>query len=358
VATPDLAGPAAFLTDVRALAPDDVWAVGSRQPSSTSGLGNRTLIEHWDGSSWTVVPSPEADDQNHYLDAVDGSGPNDVWAGGSIGGYAQLLEHWDGADWSLSDPGLSEDTSTIRDLEVANAHDVWGVMSVARGATVPIHYDGTSWVQAPDPLSPRRILYDLDAAPDGGLWAVGQALSTHADLAERLCPSRLSPSGAAPASVLVRHGSALAWTVPTGDTGTYRLTDGTGLGLFDSGPLVQTDTFTQTFEAAGTYVVAESSTGTHQTVRVRPTAEARPRRGPGIVKVIWAAGGLPAGLFADVQVRHRGEPWIRFLRGTEALSGFATEDPAAGQVSFRARLRDPASGAVSGWSPLTHAVPV
>jgi hypothetical protein len=146
--------------------------------------------------------------------------------------------------------------------------------------------------------------------------------------------------------------------VPAGNTGTYRLTDATGLGLFDSGPLVQTHTFTQAFVAAGTYVVAESSTGTEQTVRVRPAAEARPKRGPGIVKVIWSTGGLPAGLVADVQVRHRGEAWAWFLRGTEASSGSATEDPSAGRVSFRARLRDPASGAVSGWSPPTHVVPV
>jgi hypothetical protein len=359
VTTPSLAGPNASLLDVRAFAPDDVWAVGSRQPPLTSEVGDRTLIEHWDGSSWTVVPSPEANDQNHGLTTVDGSGPSDVWAGGSIGGYLPLLEHWDGAAWTLTDTGLTDVPLAVNDLEVVNDHDVWGLMGRLRAPTVQIHYDGTTWVEAPGPPSPKRLLLDVDAAPGGELWTVGAVLGhLHTALAERLCPSRPSTSGFRPATVLIPHGSAFAWTVPAGDPGTYRLIDGTGLGLFDSGSLVQTDTFTQAFVAAGVYVVAESSTGTHQTVRVRPAAEARPRRGPGVVKVIWSAGDLPAGLVADVQVRHRGEAWTWFLRGTDASSGSVTEDPAAGRVSFRARLRDPASGAVSGWSPATHVVPV
>ena len=359
VVTPTLSGPNASLLDVRAIAADDVWGVGNRQPPLASQLGDRTLIEHWDGSSWSVVPSPEADDQNHGLTTVDGSGPTDVWAGGSIGGFAPLLEHWDGTTWSLTDIGIP-DAQAVNDLEVVNGHDIWALMGRLRRPVVPVHSDGTTWVEAPGPPAPKGLLLDVDAAPDGRLWAVGALLPAHGHeaLAERLCPSRLSPSGARPAAVLIPHGAALAWTVPAGDTGTYRLTDGTGFGLFDSGPLVQTDTFTQAFVAAGAYVVAESSTGTHQTVRVRPAAEARPRRGPGVVKVIWSAGGLPAGLVADVQVRHRGEPWTWFLRATDTSSGFATEDPAAGRVSFRARLRDPASGAVSGWSPPTHVVPI
>ena len=359
VTTPSLAGPDASLLDVRALAPDDVWAVGSRQPPLTSEIGDRTLIEHWDGSSWTVVPSPEADDQNHALTTVDGAGPTDVWAGGSIGGYQPLLEHWDGAAWTLANTGLSDDPQGVNDLEVVNDHDVWALMGRLRAPTVQIHYDGTTWAEAPGPPSPKRLLLDVDAAPGGELWTVGAVLGKrHAALAERLCPSRPSSSGFLPGTVLIPHGGALAWTVPAGDPGTYRFTDETGLGLFDSGPLGQTDTFTQAFVAAGTYVVAESSTGTDQTVRVRAAAEARPRRGPGTVKVIWSADALPAGLVADVQMRHRGEPWAWFLRGTDASSGFATEDPAAGRVSFRARLRDPASAAVSGWSPPTHVVPV
>lgn len=362
VPTPTVAGPNASLLDVRALAPDDVWAVGSRQPRLSSGIGDRTLIEHWDGSSWTVVPSPEADDQVHGLSTVDGSGSDDVWAAGSIGGFRSLLQHWDGTRWSLVDIGLPDSalSTGIHDVEVVNDHDVWAVLGRLRTNAVTIHYDGSTWVEAPGPPARRRYLADVDAAPEGDLWTVGAVLGRHrrVAVAERLCPARLSPTGLAPEAITIPYGSALAWTVPAGEPGTYRLVDDTGLALFDSGPLGQTETFTQRFVAAGTYVVAEAATDTAQTVRVRPAAVPRPRIASGTLKVTWAADDIPSGLVADVQVRHRGGMWSWFVRGTDASFAFTTEDPPGGRVAFRARLRDPGSETASGWSPPAHVVPV
>ena len=127
VETPVPPGPNSSLWDVRAIASDDVWAVGSRQPQTGSSVGDRTLIMHWDGSTWTVVPSPEVDDQNHGLATVDGSGPNDVWAAGSIAGYRPVMEHWDGTSWTIVETGLADETaasSGIQDVEVLSAHDV------------------------------------------------------------------------------------------------------------------------------------------------------------------------------------------------------------------------------------------
>src|SRR5436853_637559 len=41
-----------------------------------------TLIEHWDGNRWTVVPSPSLDAIESYLYGVAVVSPNDVWAVG------------------------------------------------------------------------------------------------------------------------------------------------------------------------------------------------------------------------------------------------------------------------------------
>lgn len=39
--------------------PDDIWAVGEWNPGvPPTATGRRTLIEHWDGESWRVIPSP------------------------------------------------------------------------------------------------------------------------------------------------------------------------------------------------------------------------------------------------------------------------------------------------------------
>src|SRR5258706_2571034 len=44
------------LNAVVALSPSDAWAVGFKGSSNVNE--SRTLIEHWDGSRWTVVSSP------------------------------------------------------------------------------------------------------------------------------------------------------------------------------------------------------------------------------------------------------------------------------------------------------------
>ena len=59
------------------------------------------MIEHWDGTAWTVVPSPNPNPQgNNCLVAVAGVSASDVWAVGH-----QLLgpftEHWNGKSWTI-----------------------------------------------------------------------------------------------------------------------------------------------------------------------------------------------------------------------------------------------------------------
>src|SRR6266700_8135751 len=69
------------LHGVSALAEDDVWAVGvSYNTERTLGP---TLIEHWNGSRWSVVPSPNPSSSVNRLNAVALVSPNDGWAVGT-----------------------------------------------------------------------------------------------------------------------------------------------------------------------------------------------------------------------------------------------------------------------------------
>ena len=359
VPTPDLPGVQAVFDDVRVIAPDDVWAVGSRQPRLARPVGDRTLIEHWDGSSWTVVPSPEVDDQPHGLTAVDATSSDHVWAAGSIGGHRPLLEHWDGNAWSLVDPGLpATGGGGVVDVLVTADDDVWAILGLSRGG-VPIHLEPSGdWALVPGGPAAGRYPLDLAATPGGELWAAGYTLGGghHGPIAQRLCPSRPSSTGFEPATVTVPYGTAIAWTVPADDTW-RRLADATGLGLFDSGPLAPTDSFTYRFAAAGTFPVAETTSDTAQTVRVRPVARSRPRLGPGTVRVTWAAEDLAGGPVADVQVCLRGGPWTPWIRGTRLPSGLYQAGLEGGRIAFRARLRAEGSSTASGWSPPAHVVP-
>lgn len=82
---------------VSTLGTNDVWGVGT---SAGGGRSNRTLILHWDGTRWAVVPSPKV---GYYslLDSVSAVSRNDVWAvGGSSTGT--LAEHWNGRRWTVA----------------------------------------------------------------------------------------------------------------------------------------------------------------------------------------------------------------------------------------------------------------
>ena len=89
------------LTGVAAVSTSDVWAVGYYQSSSLY----QTVTLHWDGSAWNVVPSPNVGSDSNYLNSVVAISANDVWAVGSYGdGTATsetLVLHWDGSSWSV-----------------------------------------------------------------------------------------------------------------------------------------------------------------------------------------------------------------------------------------------------------------
>lgn len=73
-----------------ALAPNNVWAVGYEQ----RGPNARTLIEHWNGVSWSVTSSPNAHQNvdSNVLSAVAADTPNDVWAVGNFDSTTTLIQ--------------------------------------------------------------------------------------------------------------------------------------------------------------------------------------------------------------------------------------------------------------------------
>ena len=123
-------------------APDDVWAVGSYYIRSMF----QTLTEHWDGTTWSVVSSPNVGNQSNYLGAVSIVGPADVWAVGSYNnGDQTLIEHWDGTTWSVvSSPNVAGSHNTLGDIAVVAPGDVWAVgnhyLDLSIGQTLTEHW--------------------------------------------------------------------------------------------------------------------------------------------------------------------------------------------------------------------------
>jgi hypothetical protein len=105
VPSPDPGSSRDTLFTVSALSDRDVWAVGGSEDGVEGPF--HTLIEHWDGARWSVVPSPSPGPKGDELFGVSAASPNDAWAvgqqqGGSFPSKA-LVEHWDGHSWRVAD---------------------------------------------------------------------------------------------------------------------------------------------------------------------------------------------------------------------------------------------------------------
>jgi hypothetical protein len=79
---------------------DDVWAVGVWQPAAF-----RCLAEHFDGATWTVVPTPDDPASTGRLYGVAAIAPDRAIAVGThspVGTTVQpLAMEWDGSEWIL-----------------------------------------------------------------------------------------------------------------------------------------------------------------------------------------------------------------------------------------------------------------
>jgi hypothetical protein len=166
------------LTGVTVVAPDDVWVVGAW----TTDM-RRTLAVHWNGSRWSLEPTPDPADETSIagLNAVDAVGPDDIWAVGDIESpnaavkIAPLLVHYDGVAWT-EQPGPAELTGELTDIDLLTAAEGW---AVGTGNSRPLILRRTAgqWQQSPvPPLAVPSSLASVFAVSPTDAWAVGAQL--------------------------------------------------------------------------------------------------------------------------------------------------------------------------------------
>ena len=104
------AGPQNELTAILALSGKDVWAVGD--------YNGTTLTEHWNGTSWSIVASPDVSNSFNFLLGVAAVASNNLWA---VGYYHNdstpnrtLILHWNGERWRIvPSPNASPDWNVL-----------------------------------------------------------------------------------------------------------------------------------------------------------------------------------------------------------------------------------------------------
>ncbi|MEX0991084.1 MAG: hypothetical protein WD004_02265 [Actinomycetota bacterium] len=175
VPVPDIGAPS-WLSAVHALSPTDVWAVGGWDDRRSQ----RGLLMHYDGIEWTVFPGPKTWDA--WFEAVDGSGPGDVWTSGlanRISGRQSLyLQHFDGGAWTSTPTGGHDGGAEGSGLAAFAPSDAWVVGSIwgwRNFKPVAQHWDGSVWTDVPVPNPGERgsVLSDVGGSGGDDVWTVG-----------------------------------------------------------------------------------------------------------------------------------------------------------------------------------------
>jgi hypothetical protein len=353
VPSPNPAVSGNYLFGVSATASNDIWAVGATYVASATNL--QTLIVHYNGSSWSKVASPNrvVNTANLLLD-VDATSSSQAWAVGFANGtegFERVVLKWNGATWSM--PPAAFGAGKLFAVDSVSPGDVWA----AGAAGLIQHWDGLTWqvVSAPSDVA-MATYFGISALPGGQLWAVGFNTpigQIDKDLAADLCEAVVSDTGFSLDSAAVPLGSTTTWTFPTTNLSKHRVRDAQKLGLFDSGLRSAGTSYTFTFSAAGTYTAGDTVSADRMQLPVSPTAIPPSGGLTTQFTITWATAPVTGFLF-DVQIKRPGSSWADWKTGVTALTSKFTPDAGTGLYSFRARIRNATSGKASQYSPAAN----
>ena len=220
VATPALnTNDNAALNGVLALGTNDVYAVGY-QPATNGAV--QTLVEHWDGVSWKVVSSPNGNNTGNVLAAISGTSPTDLWAVGDMvspnAPVKTLVLHFDGAHWAvvpspnpIQNGSLSQNVLSSVRANAANDVTAAGFLSNANTRTVTTlveHWNGTQWNVVTTPNRSEsagsfNALRSISGTSGSNLYAAGFFANS---------------STGGQQETLVEHWDGQAWSIVTSST--------------------------------------------------------------------------------------------------------------------------------------------
>ncbi len=195
----------AQLFGVAALSSSNVWAVGTYNDRNNAA---HALIEHWNGSAWSIITSPTPNGSDDQLYGVSVISSSDVWA---VGYYSNsqleqqtLIEHWNGSAWSIvggpAPNGLTQDQ--LFSITAISASNIWAVGSShgkQTSKTLIEHWNGTAWsiVSSPNTQFAGNGLNSVTAISASNIWAVGEAYTQYGY----------------PSQTLIEHWNGSAWSI-------------------------------------------------------------------------------------------------------------------------------------------------
>jgi hypothetical protein len=133
------------LNAVTCVSKANCWAAGSHDTRASVRTRNEVL--HWNGSHWSLVPTPKGPRVNSELLGISCLMKTSCWAVGDDGATTEAL-HWNGHHWSLvrtPDPGGAGFLFNVRCLSRADCLAV-GYSHLPATQNLALHWNGTKWV--------------------------------------------------------------------------------------------------------------------------------------------------------------------------------------------------------------------
>jgi hypothetical protein len=177
------------LLSVSAVASNNVWAVGYYDINATNLHDSATLAEHWNGTSWSKVATANPTVGANFL-GVTTIAANNVWAVGRYYNFGPnswntLIEHYNGSTWSVV-ASANSNTSDYNELDTISAFsstDIWAVgfhapvigSSLGTYQSLAEHWDGSSWtlVATPNTATGDNALIGVNALEANHAVGVG-----------------------------------------------------------------------------------------------------------------------------------------------------------------------------------------
>lgn len=172
------------LRAVASVSRDDAWAVGDANTGPRRSARWQTVTEHWDGTRWSMVRSPDPSRAGCGSDRLLGVAASraGTWAVGSYCSSALVLRLTGGRWRQVPAPSTPASTpAQLNSVAVTSTTNAWAVGKTGTGVLI-LHWNGTTWAREPAPDPPgatSAVLAGVTAPSASTAWAVGQADYPH-----------------------------------------------------------------------------------------------------------------------------------------------------------------------------------
>jgi hypothetical protein len=165
----------------------------------------QTLVESWNGTAWSITPSPDQGSGSNNLNGVSCTGPTSCVAVGDYSGNPiptlNLVESWNGTAWSITpspDPAGAVNalfgvwcTSSTNCMAVGFSKPSVPVLSESVSQNLVESWNGTAWsiTPSPDQGSAANNLNGLSCSSSTNCVAVGLYIIPSGSMPQNLVES-------------------------------------------------------------------------------------------------------------------------------------------------------------------------